>query len=182
MNKKEFLKKLSHKLSKNENKVEIVSYYDELIDEAISNGENETLFIENLGNIDDIVSSLNEDDTKTISESKKSSKTTNPTFTKIIITLSKIGYVFLYVVSIFFLLSVVFNSVSSIVEFVIYIFKYMKDSSIIITIYYIFDLIITAALLIYSVYLFDFIFKKGSIYYNKMVDKLNNYYYNERKI
>lgn len=49
MDKKTFIKELNKTLHSYENKDEVISYYEELIDEAISNGENELEFISKLG-------------------------------------------------------------------------------------------------------------------------------------
>lgn len=63
MNKYEFLYKLGKSLetSSNADRQEIVHYYDELIQDAIDNGEPETEFIEKLGSIDKITRTIKKD-------------------------------------------------------------------------------------------------------------------------
>jgi uncharacterized membrane protein len=63
MNKYEFLYKLNQALGQSSAKErqEVVKYYDELIQDAIDNGENETAFIEKLGSVDKIVRTLRTD-------------------------------------------------------------------------------------------------------------------------
>lgn len=63
MNKYEFLYKLNQGLdhsSANERQ-EVVKYYDELIQDAIDNGENEIAFIDKLGSVDKIVRTIRTD-------------------------------------------------------------------------------------------------------------------------
>jgi uncharacterized membrane protein len=63
MNKYEFLYKLNESLdhcSAKERK-EVVHYYDELIQDAIDNGESEALFIDKLGSIDKITRTIKKD-------------------------------------------------------------------------------------------------------------------------
>lgn len=57
MNKQEFLNKLSSELIeiKDEEKKDILDYYDELITDAIESGKNEIEFISSLGTIDSII-------------------------------------------------------------------------------------------------------------------------------
>ncbi len=63
MNKYEFLYKLNQALDQSSAKErqEVVKYYDELIQDAIDNGESETAFIDKLGSIDKIVRTLRTD-------------------------------------------------------------------------------------------------------------------------
>ena len=55
MTKKAFIKQLNTALMRETDRKEIITYYEELIDEAILNGEVEQEFIEKLGPIDQIV-------------------------------------------------------------------------------------------------------------------------------
>lgn len=64
MNKYEFLYKLNKNLqtySVNERE-EITHYYDELIQDAIDNGESEEAFIDRLGSVDTIIRTIKKDD------------------------------------------------------------------------------------------------------------------------
>ncbi len=63
MRKREFLDKLRTNLQtvrKTESE-EILSYYDEIIQDAVDNGENESEFISKLGSIDEIVETIRKD-------------------------------------------------------------------------------------------------------------------------
>jgi len=63
MRKKEFLQQLENKLNvvRKTESVEIISYYDEIIQDAIDSGENESEFINRLGSIDQIVDTIRKD-------------------------------------------------------------------------------------------------------------------------
>jgi len=63
MNKYEFLYKLNQGMenSSAKERQEIAKYYDELIQDAIDNGENEADFIEKLGSIDKIIRTIRTD-------------------------------------------------------------------------------------------------------------------------
>lgn len=63
MNKYEFLYRLNRALesSTDQDRKDVAKYYDELIQDAIDNGENEADFIEKLGSIDKIVRTIRSD-------------------------------------------------------------------------------------------------------------------------
>ena len=63
MRKREFLYRLDNALESfpNAEREEIIHYYEELIQDALDNGENEEAFIEKLGSIDKIVRTLKKD-------------------------------------------------------------------------------------------------------------------------
>lgn len=65
MKRKEFLRILRDELRKHRNidTEEVLFYYDELIQDAVENGENETIFIVNLGNVKDIARRMEDDET-----------------------------------------------------------------------------------------------------------------------
>lgn len=64
MKRKEFLKALKEELRKRRDieAEEVLFYYDELIQDAIDNGESEDVFIMNLGSVRDIVRRLEDDE------------------------------------------------------------------------------------------------------------------------
>ena len=64
MNKYEFLYKLNKNLDafKTSERDEITHYYDELIQDAVDNGENEESFIDRLGSIETIIRTIKKDD------------------------------------------------------------------------------------------------------------------------
>ena len=64
MNRKTFISLLKKELNRRNDLdiEEVVFYYDELIQDAVDAGEDEALFIENLGSIKDIVHRLEDDD------------------------------------------------------------------------------------------------------------------------
>ncbi len=63
MRKREFLEKLRTNLKtvRNNESDEILSYYDEIIQDAVDNGENEAEFISKLGSIDEIIETIRKD-------------------------------------------------------------------------------------------------------------------------
>ncbi|PKL00719.1 MAG: hypothetical protein CVV56_04425 [Tenericutes bacterium HGW-Tenericutes-1] len=65
MNKYEFLYKLNKNLDsfKSSDRDEITHYYDELIQDAVDNGENEDAFIDRLGSVETIIRTIKKDDT-----------------------------------------------------------------------------------------------------------------------
>jgi len=65
MNKYEFLYKLNKNLDtfKTSERDEITHYYDELIQDAVDNGENEEAFIDRLGSVETITRTIKRDDT-----------------------------------------------------------------------------------------------------------------------
>ncbi len=65
MNKYEFLYKLNKNFDsfKASDRDEITHYYDELIQDAVDNGENEEDFIDRLGSIETIIRTIKKDDT-----------------------------------------------------------------------------------------------------------------------
>ena len=57
--KKEFLSELENELSNRKiDSSEVIEYYDELIDDRVSNGKTEKTVVKNLGNIDDIIKDI----------------------------------------------------------------------------------------------------------------------------
>lgn len=64
MNKKIFLNNLKKELKfyKKINSEEIIYYYDEMIQDAIDEGEDESFFIKNLGSIDSIIANIIKDE------------------------------------------------------------------------------------------------------------------------
>lgn len=75
MKRKEFLYSLKNELKKHRDieAEELIFYYDELIQDAVDNGENEEVFIINLGPIKDIIRRL-EDDESFIQEVKSTNR------------------------------------------------------------------------------------------------------------
>lgn len=65
MKRKEFLRILRDELRKHRNidTEEVLFYYDELIQDAVENGEDEEIFILNLGSVKDIVRRMEDDET-----------------------------------------------------------------------------------------------------------------------
>ncbi len=91
MKRKEFLRELKEELRKRRDieTEEVLFYYDELIQDAVDNGENEEIFIINLGNVREIVRRI-EDDKEFVAEVKKTNKNLlNDAFS---ITVKLIGY------------------------------------------------------------------------------------------
>jgi len=64
MKRKEFLKELKEELRKRRDieTEEVLFYYDELIQDAVENGESEDVFIINLGSVKDIVRRIEDDE------------------------------------------------------------------------------------------------------------------------
>ena len=78
MNKKEFIDKLTEKLSnlKLSEREEAISYYSEMIDDFIENGKSEKEAVKELGEINDIVNKIIENQ-ESISKSENNQKERN---------------------------------------------------------------------------------------------------------
>lgn len=98
MRRKEFLRLLKDELRKRRDIEieEVIFYYDELIQDAVDNGENEEVFIINLGSIKEIVKRITEDE-----EFLVEVKTSNEKVIKNVLGLSVkiIGYFLMAVIS-----------------------------------------------------------------------------------
>ncbi|MDD4070308.1 MAG: DUF1700 domain-containing protein [Candidatus Izemoplasmatales bacterium] len=79
MNRKTFLNELRKELKfyKKINTEEIIYYYDEMIQDAVDEGQDESLFIKNLGSIDSIIANIIKDEEfiKDVKTSNKNSLT-----------------------------------------------------------------------------------------------------------
>lgn len=75
MNRRQFLRELKNELRKRRDieTEEVLFYYDEMIQDAIDNGESEEIFIMNLGSIRDIVRRLEDDEDFLIEVKNKNS-------------------------------------------------------------------------------------------------------------
>lgn len=92
MKRKQFLSLLKRELNKRRDieAEEIIFYYDELIQDAIDNGEDEEVFIINLGDVKDIIRRI-EDDEEFVKEVKVSNH--NVLNNAISLTVKIIGYI-----------------------------------------------------------------------------------------
>jgi uncharacterized membrane protein len=99
MNKKTFLNQLKKELKyyKKIDTEEIIYYYDEMIQDAIDAGENEVIFIKNLGSLEEIISNVVND-----GEFMMEVKTSNSqSLTNILSGTVRIISFFFYIVSLF---------------------------------------------------------------------------------
>jgi uncharacterized membrane protein len=99
MNKRMFLNQLKKELKyyKKVDTEEIIYYYDEMIQDAIDAGENEVIFIKNLGSLDEIVSNVVNDGEFMMAVKASNSQS----LTNIISGTVRIISFFIYIVSLF---------------------------------------------------------------------------------
>lgn len=156
MNKKEFLKKLKQALKNDVDKIELINYYDELIDEAVLNGEYESDVIARLGSVSEIISAMDKERPKNMKTNNKSGAIQ---FVFRIIGL--IGYLFLSLL----LVSMVFSGGIGIFTNLTEVLKANKST---VMLYYVFQTLIAIAVILIASSVFVNILKKMKSMINKL--------------
>ena len=104
MNKKEFIDKLTEKLSnlKLSEREEAISYYSEMIDDFIENGKSEKEAVKELGGINDIVNKIIENQ-ESISKSENNQKERNISHIILLIIASPFIFIFFIIIMCLFI-------------------------------------------------------------------------------
>lgn len=156
MSKKEFLKKLKKALKNDTDKVELVNYYEELIDEAVLNGEKEDDVIARLGTVSEIISAMGKERPKDMKSDKQNSNSKS-----VFRIIGLIGYLLLSLL----LLSMAFSGGAALFINLTEVFKPNKSTVIF---YYIFQMLIAIALVLIASSVFVNILKKMKLMINKL--------------
>lgn len=100
MKRKEFIIALKNKLSKTNklNREEVIFYYEELIQDAVDNGEDEKEFISRLGNVDEIIIKVSDDESFLVNIKEKNQNYLSSLLNSTVRLISLIIYYFLMVI------------------------------------------------------------------------------------
>ncbi len=166
MKKHEFLAKLERELVNLSDRDEIIAYYEELINDALGNGEDEITFIKHLGTPAEIKHKLTRDDEFKANIKAKKNFSATQTFTTVTKILSNIVYFiaafFVFIFGLGLVTSGVFAITATIYKLV------LGGMSVNVVFYYIFYMVMNVSLIIFGVLCFVYIFK----YSKKQLEKL----------
>lgn len=149
MDKKGFLKELKVALKGDIDAAEVITYYNELIDEAVLNGELESDVVKRLGSVSDIVSIMG----KRPDENKVSTNKNKP-LTKVFF---KIIGLIAYMILVFMLVSIGFGGGIGFFTNLVFVFR---ASTVAVAFYYVFQMVIAVGLALVSSSLILLIIKK----------------------
>lgn len=149
MDKKGFLKELRLALKGDIDQAEVVTYYNELIDEAVLNGELESDVVKRLGSVSDIVSAMGKRVDGNITPTNK-----NMPWTKVFFRI--IGLI-AYVIWVFMFVSIGFGGGIGFFTNLVFVFR---ASSSAVAFYYVFQMVIAVGLVLVSASLIIMIIKK----------------------
>lgn len=169
MKKHEFLAKLERELVHLNDRDEIIAYYEELINDALSNGEDEIAFIKHLGTPAEIKHKLTRDDNFKANIKAKKNFSAAQTFTTVTIVLSNIlyfiGAFFLFIFGLGLITSGVFAVAATIYELV------LGGMSVNAVFYYIFYMLMHVTFVIFGALCFVYLFR----YSKQQLEKLQSY-------
>jgi len=147
MNKKTFLKTMKTALKNHPDSSEIINYYDELIEEAKLNGEDEEVVVKRLGSVEAIVSSLDQSPKGTFATKNPPVKK-NPSFIAILI-----GNVLLIALSVVGFAAVTGFMLGGWTSLFISVYRLFTTKEFIISIYYVSQIILAIGIILICLYI-----------------------------
>ncbi|MCV2231983.1 DUF1700 domain-containing protein [Paracholeplasma manati] len=173
MTKLEFLQQLKTGLSAYSDQAEILNYYEELIDDAVSNGEVESEFIHKLGSIEQIIRTLKKDANFKLKVKNRE----NYMLREVISQASKGIALFFTIIGVIVLGSISISFISSGgVSFITYlVFLLTKDvSRVEVLIYYVSSMVLGIGLVMVGVVIITTLIKKTKIWLDKAIVKIDH--------
>ncbi|MDY0101212.1 MAG: DUF1700 domain-containing protein [Bacilli bacterium] len=157
MKKHEFLAKLEKELAKLPDHDEIIAYYEELINEALSSGELEEDFINHLGTPSEIKYKLSHDDSFKDNIKTKKNVSARQSVSVVVKVLSCALYIFVAIILFTLGLGLITTGVFTIFTS---IYRFVVDTMTISTVfYYIFTIIFKLSLIVFGILIFVYLFK-----------------------
>lgn len=172
MTKLVFLQALKEGLSGYSDGAEILNYYEELIDEAVANGEIESDFIQKLGSIEQIIRTLKKDASFKLKVKNKE----NYMLSEVISQTSKVIAIFFTVIGVIVAGSISISFISSGgISFVTYlVFLLTKDiSRLEVLIYYASSMILGIGLVLVGVVILTTLIRKTKIWLDQAILKID---------
>ncbi len=166
MKKHEFLAKLEKELANLPDQREIIEYYEELINEALSNSQNEEDFIKHLGTPSEIKHKLHRDDTFKANIKAKKNFSATQTFSVVTKVLSFALYLFVIVMLAVFATGLVATGLFSIFTSIYHLISDTMTNSA--QLYYVFHIIFQITLVIFGILTFVYIFKYSKRQFEKL--------------
>lgn len=166
MKKHEFLAKLETELAKLSDRDEIIAYYEELINEGLSNGEPEEEFIKHLGTPSEIKFKLTRDEHFKENIKTKQNVSARQTVTTVVKVLSKVlsilGAIVLFAIG----LGLVVGGVTAVFASIYHLAVDTIKATVIL--YYVFTIIFAVTLAIFGIFVFIYLFK----FFKRQAEKL----------
>jgi uncharacterized membrane protein len=172
MTKLEFLQALKSGLASYSDQAEILNYYEELIDEAVANGEVETEFVHKLGSVEQIIRTIKKDANFKLKVKNRE----NYMLREVISQASKGIALFFTIIGVIVLGSISISFISSGgISFITYlVFLLTKDvSRIEVLIYYVSSMVLGMGLVMVGVVIITTLIKKTKIYLDKAIIKID---------
>ena len=172
MTKLEFLQALKSGLASYSDQAEILNYYEELIDEAVANGEVEAEFVHKLGSIEQIIRTIKKDANFKLKVKNRE----NYMLREVISQASKGIALFFTIIGVIVLGSISISFISSGgISFITYlVFLLTKDvSRIEVLIYYVSSMVLGMGLVMVGVVIITTLIKKTKIYLDKAIIKID---------
>lgn len=172
MTKLTFLQALKEGLSGYSDGAEILNYYEELIDEAVANGEIESDFIQKLGSIEQIIRTVKKDASFKLKVKNKE----NYMLSEVISQTSKVIAIFFTVIGVIVAGSISISFISSGgISFVTYlVFLLTKDiSRLEVLIYYASSMILGIGLVLVGVVILTTLIRKTKIWLDQAILKID---------
>lgn len=172
MNKLTFLQQLKAGLNGYSDSAEILNYYEELIDDAVANGEVEVEFIQKLGSIEQIIRALKKDASFKLKVKNKE----NYMLSEVISQTSKGIAIFFTVIGVIVAGSISISFISSGgISFVTYlVYLITKDvSRLEVLIYYVSSMVLGIGLLLVGVVIITTLIRKTKIWLDKAIVKID---------
>lgn len=172
MTKLEFLQQLKTGLENYSDGSEILNYYEELIDDAVSNGEIETEFIHRLGSVEQIIRTIKKDANFKLKVKNKE----NYALREVISQASKVIALFFTVIAVIVAGSISISFISSGgISFITYLVLLLtKDvSRIEVLIYYVSSMVLGIGLVLVGVVIITTLIRKTKIYLEKAIVKID---------
>lgn len=173
MNKLTFLQQLKTGLSGYSDSAEILNYYEELIDDAVANGEVEVEFIQKLGSIEQIIRTLKKDASFKLKVKNKE----NYMLSEVISQTSKGIAIFFTVIGVIVAGSISISFISSGgISFVTYlVYLITKDiSRLEVLIYYVSSMVLGIGLVLVGVVIITTLIRKTKIWLDKAIVKIDH--------
>ncbi len=172
MTKLEFLKQLKTGLSSYADGAEILNYYEELIDDAVSNGEIESDFIHKLGSVEQIIRTIKKDANFKLKVKNRE----NYALREVISQASKVIALFFTIIGVIVLGSISISFITSgSVSFITYmVFLLTKDvSRVEVLIYYVSSMVLGLGLLLVGVVIISTLIRKTKTWLDRAIIKID---------
>lgn len=180
MKKFEFLSKLEHKLKNEDQKDEILGYYQELIEEATLNGEDEEVFIKRLGSVEMINQTLENEPAFIENLKKKKNYNIHRVFSKTILIVARIIYwLFVFVVGLI-TFSLFASSIGIVFQTIIFLIYEVKSTTLVMLVYQGLQILIAISFVLFGMALIKYLQSDLQQYYEKIKIRLSKFFSKEK--